>query len=91
MFLDDSRYAGLPTDTVLDAEGRPVEVVRLRPLDTRSGRSHQVRDRDRLDLLAHEKLGDGRAFWRIADANSALDARALVEDVGDTVQIPEDG
>jgi hypothetical protein len=34
---------------------------------------------DRLDLLAFRALGDPLQFWRIADANNAIDPFALEE------------
>ena len=37
------------------------------------------RDGDRLDLIAARTLGDPLLFWRIADANGALDPFDLVE------------
>ena len=43
---------------------------------------------DRLDLIAHERTGDATQFWHIADANTALDSRTLVETPGDTLDVP---
>ena len=39
---------------------------------------HRVAADDRLDLVAHRHLGDPQAWWRICDANAALDPDALV-------------
>jgi nucleoid-associated protein YgaU len=43
---------------------------------------------DRLDLLARAVLGDGTAWWRIADANPVDDAADL-ETPGRRIQLPE--
>jgi len=43
---------------------------------------------DRLDLIAQDRVGDATQFWHIADANTALDSRTLVETVGDTLNVP---
>ena len=43
---------------------------------------------DRLDLIAQARVGDATQFWHVADANTALDGRTLVETVGDTLNVP---
>lgn len=45
------------------------------------------RDGDRLDLVAARALGDPLLFWRIADANLALDPFDLIEP-GRTLVVP---
>ena len=55
---------------------------------------HQIRNlgvaaaADRLDLIAHAQYGDATQFWRVADANSALDSRTLVATPGGSVDVP---
>ena len=88
MFLEGSRYTKVPVDTVRGADGRQVTAARLRPLPPATGEPHQVLGRDRLDLLAHDRYGDGTRFWRIADANTALEARTLVDEPGDLIIVP---
>ncbi len=39
---------------------------------------HRVVEDDRVDLLAQRYLGDPQAWWRICDANAAMDPAALV-------------
>jgi len=41
--------------------------------------AYQVREGDRLDLLAAAALNDSTGWWRIADANPATDALADTE------------
>ena len=39
---------------------------------------HRVAADDRIDLVADRYLGDPQAWWRICDANAALDPDALI-------------
>lgn len=54
---------------------------------------HLVVPGDRLDLLSHRYTGDALGFWRVCDANDALDPDALVdaEAVGTEVVVPLPG
>ena len=47
-----------------------------------------VRQGERLDLIAYRTLGDPLQFWRIADANNAMDPFALVERTGRRLRVP---
>jgi len=89
MFLNTSRYARVPTDTVTTADGRETQAIRLRPLPPTRGRPQYVKEGDRLDVLAERAFGDGRRGWHIADANTALEAKTLVATVLDTFQMPD--
>lgn len=81
-----SRYEGLPTARVEveDGRGGVREVAFLltrEPLDPALAQPlawHRVAADDRLDLLAARYLGDPAGFWRICDANLALDPDELV-------------
>lgn len=88
MFLDSSRYARVPQEVVTTRDGRAVAALVLRRLPPTTGDPYAVRDDDRLDVLAHGRFADGTHFWRIADANTALEARALVAQTGDVVAVP---
>lgn len=89
MFLDKSRYAKTPTDTVVTADGREATAIRLRRLPPTSGRPRTVKEGDRLDVIADRAYGDGKRFWHIADANTALEANDLVAEVLDSFNLPE--
>jgi hypothetical protein len=39
---------------------------------------HRVAEDDRIDLIAYHHLGDPQAWWRVCDANAAMDPAALV-------------
>ena len=92
MFDPTSRYYALPTATHETAEGRQVTHVRRRflPQGSRIPVAGEVRIQqgERLDQIASRHLGQGEQFWRLADANDAMDPDTLVEEPGDTVKIP---
>ena len=43
------------------------------------GDAYRVQDDDRLDLIANRAYDDPTRFWLIADANTELEARRLLE------------
>ena len=43
---------------------------------------------DRLDLIAARTLGDPEHFWRICDANDALDPVELTSEAGRMLRVP---
>ncbi len=88
MFTKTSRYAEIPTVAAVDAEGREVTAVKLRRLPETSGQPRTVGGADRLDVLADQSYRDPTRFWRIADANSELDARDLLLPVGRVIRVP---
>ena len=83
MFEFTSRYYQLPTATQTLPSGRTVAYVRRRLLphgaDLQTLAEVTVAQGDRLDLVAERTLGDSQAFWRICDANDALDPLDLLE------------
>lgn len=89
MFAENSRYADTPTEMVRLPDGREGVVLRLRPLPETRGEPHAVRDRDQLDVLAHERTGDGTRSWHIADANTELEARRLLTETGAVIRVPK--
>ena len=89
MFLKNSRYYGLPTVAATDAAGREVGAVKLRRLPAVVGETTVVHDHDQLDVLAHRRYRDGARFWHIADANTELEANALVRSTGRRIGVPE--
>ena len=88
MFLENSRYVKVPTVEATTADGRKTTAVKLRPLAATAGEPHTIKDNDQLDVLAQQQYADGTKFWHIADANTALDATALVRVAGDTLLKP---
>jgi hypothetical protein len=88
MFLPNSRYANVAQAEAANVTGETVTALKLRRLTPVSGNVSVVEGGDRLDLYAHRINGDATQFWHVADANSALDSRTLVETVGDTLILP---
>lgn len=88
MFLDNSRYARVPTVTVIQRDGSTVSAVKLRRLPPTAGDPHTVIGIDRLDIMAQRKYADGTRFWHIADANSELQAGDLVATPGRVIAEP---
>jgi hypothetical protein len=92
MFDPGSRYERIETATRTESDGRVVAYVRRRFLP--HGRELpllvevKVAQGDRLDLIAHRTLGDATHFWRICDANDAMDPADLTADLGRTLRVP---
>lgn len=92
MFEPTSRYHNIETTTLTTAEGRVVAYVRRRflapggvlPLLVEV----TVNEGDRLDLITHRTLGDPEQFWRVCDANDAMDPTDLTEEPGRRLRIP---
>ncbi len=76
MFEPTSRYYTLETATMTTAGGRVITYVRRRFLprgDTMPLLVEvTVTEGDRLDLITARTLGDPEQFWRICDANNAM-------------------
>lgn len=86
MFLETSRYYRVPqTDAPL--AGPTVRAVRLRRLPTVQGTPYTTQVQDRLDIIAQRQYGNSTQFWRIADANTELEANDLVEQPLRVIQI----
>jgi hypothetical protein len=92
MFDASSRYAAVETATLRDPDGRVVAYVRRRFLPQGPGLPLLVEvdvvQGDRLDLITARTLGDPEAFWRICDANNALDPAALTSVPGRRLRVP---
>jgi len=92
MFDHTSRYYDLETAILRLDDGREVAYKRRRFLP--QGRAMTllatavVGQDDRLDLVSARTLGDPLAWWRIADANDAMDPSELVAVPGRALRIP---
>ncbi len=82
LFPPTSRYAGLELAAVTQPGGTAVAYVRRRfiprPESYAPLAEHTVTQGERLDIIAARYLGDPELFWRICDANAALDPDALI-------------
>ena len=86
-----SRYANLPVLTYTSADGRMTSYYSRRLLPPGSSMplltSVTVTQGDRLDLIAARALGDPEQFWRICDANDALDPFELTATLGRVLRV----
>jgi hypothetical protein len=91
LFAPTSRYAGIETATLTAADGSTVAYVKRRflpqPGDLAQLQRHTVRQDDRLDIIAAKYLGDPQLFWRICDANAAMQPEGLTAQVGRVLRI----
>ena len=90
-FPPNSRYAGIPTTTIITPDGRTIVCVTRRFVPPSDAfvllQEHVVTQGDRLDLIAGRYLGDPEQFWRICDANDALWPDELTETIGRRIRI----
>jgi len=91
MFPINSRYSNVPVATYETTSGTTIAYVRRRfiPLPERFDllQEHTVSQGERLDQIAAEYLGDPEQFWRIADANGAMQPDELTTPFGRSLRI----
>jgi nucleoid-associated protein YgaU len=89
MFEPGSRYEDVPEALYVAPDGRELRYKRLRSVRTApSLGEHVVVRGDRLDLLAFRFYGDPEQFWRLCDANRALEPDDLVRKPGRRLVVP---
>jgi hypothetical protein len=92
MFTETSRYADLDTGQFTTPEGRSITYIRRRFLPQATKLSLLVErtatSDDRLDLITAQTIGDPEQFWRICDANNAMNPAELLADPIQTLRIP---
>jgi hypothetical protein len=92
MFEPNSRYTRTEVAEFERSDGRKVAYLRRRFLPR--GESLQslvdvsVAQGDRLDLIAARTIGDAEQFWRICDANDAMDPFELTAQTGRMLKVP---
>ena len=91
MFDPNSRYYNLETAVLETPDGREVAFKRRRFLPQGSAMplltEVTVIEGDRLDTITARTLADPEQFWRIADANDAMDPTELTETPGRRLRI----
>lgn len=89
-----SRYAELAGQSAIHVDERGREIPYLRRRLLPQGRrlpllgETQAAAGDRLDLIAHRALGDPLQFWRICDANDAMNPFDLIAERGQSLRVP---
>src|ERR1051326_8455706 len=95
MFEPNSRYDNLETATLTTPaapDGRVIAYKRRRFLP--QGETMPllaevtVTQNDRLDLITGRTLGDPEHFWRVCDANNAMNPFDLTAEPGATLRVP---
>ncbi len=89
-FPATSRYHGVPIGTFQTPDGRLIAFLQRRlvppPERFASLEEYRVTGGDRLDLIAARFSGDPEQFWRLCDANGAMQPDEL-EVVGRRIRI----
>jgi hypothetical protein len=92
MFEPSSRYYSLETATLTTADGSRIAYKRRRFLPR--GRTLPllvevtIVQGDRLDQITARTLGDPEQFWRVCDANDAMNPVTLTATPGTTLRVP---
>ena len=90
-FPPTSRYYGIETSRLTLDDGRQISYLRRRfvpqPEQFADLQQHVVQQGDRLDNIAATWLGDPETFWRIADANRAMQPEELTRRIGRVLRI----
>ena len=91
MFEANSRYCSVEKSEYITSEGRKISYFKRRFLPQGSAQplliEVKVGDGDRLDVLASKFLGDPEQFWRICDANDAMNPFDLLAEPGKMIRI----
>lgn len=92
MFDHASRYYGLDISTMRMSDGRTVAYVRRRFLPQGADLpllvEVAVAQGERIDLVTYRTLGDPLAYWRVCDANNAMDPQELTAQPGRMLRVP---
>src|SRR5258706_13902332 len=90
-FSFTSRYYGIETARLEDAEGKTIIYLRRRfvppPERFRLLQEHAVAQGERLDNITGQYLNDPEQFWRVCDANRAMRPDELTETIGRKLRI----
>jgi hypothetical protein len=86
LFPPTSRYAAIDTAKIDLPNGRTVLYLKRRfvppPEKFSLMREHVVTEGDRLDNVTAKHIGDPEQFWRLCDANCAMQPDELTEKIG---------
>lgn len=90
-FAANSRYAGQETAEWIGADGRTVLYVKRRfvpaPENFSTMQLHRVQENDRLDNIAARYYSDPELYWRLCDANGAMNPPELISKAGRRLRI----
>lgn len=98
MYPITSRYYNIDVAKLDEGDGRTVAYLRRRfvPSSDRFQllQEHTIKDGERLDVITAQYMADSEQFWRICDANNAMNPEVLVRNpdtlewkIGDKLRI----
>lgn len=91
LYPPTSRYYGIASAQLTRPDGSVVTYLKRRfvppPENFATLAEHQVVSGDRIDNLAAHYLGDPEQYWRVCDANGAMDPAELTAVIGRPVRI----
>jgi len=91
LFGPTSRYFGIDTLAYVTPQGTMIVYIQRRFLPPSEHfqliQQHTVTQGERLDNIAAQYLGDPTLFWRLSDANNAMNPDELTEKIGRTIDI----
>jgi hypothetical protein len=91
VFPPTSRYYSIDTATLVLPDGTGLVYLRRRFLPASDRftviQEHVVTQGERLDNITAKYLGDPQQFWRICDANDAMNPPELTDDIGRRLRI----
>ncbi len=90
-FPPNSRYHGIPTTVYVDVRGRELAYLMRRFVPQAEEfalvSEHATVEDERLDQIAARYFGDPELFWRLADANGAVNPEELTATLGRRLRI----
>ena len=90
-FSPSSRYFGIATSTLQVGPDNTVVYLQRRfippPDQLETLQEHSVSDGERLDNITATYLGDPLLFWRLCDANNAMQPDELTQTIGRRLRI----
>ena len=90
-FPPTSRYYSIVTKKLETADGKEINYLSRRFIPAAQNftllQEHVVEEGDRLDNVTAQYLNDPQQFWRIADANNAMNPNELTAEIGRRLRI----
>lgn len=91
LFTITSRYYTVETRQLTTADGKTIVYLKRRrmpqPEEFVTLQEHRVVEGDRVDNITAKYLGDPEQFWRICDANNAMEPDEQTEEAGSLIRI----
>lgn len=89
-YAETSRYRGVPTHSMVTADGRTIRYTGRRFItapDDDAFQLHKVEQGDRPDLLAYRYLGRPDSYWQLCDVNGVSAPWQLTNDLDRRIRV----